>query len=111
MAASDLTVLIRLHKHELDEKRRALIELQLALTQLERERRDLDHAFELEKEAVDKAGDIHFTFGKYAERVQLQKLALDARKAALQKQIDAAKEVLMLSFSELKKYELTQKDR
>ena len=37
---ADLTVLIRLHKHELDEKRRTLAELYSAMALLEREQRD-----------------------------------------------------------------------
>jgi flagellar export protein FliJ len=109
--SSDLTVLIRLHKHELDEKRVALGQLYFALAQVERERRELEHLFALEKEAVDTTGDVHFTFPKYVEKVQKQRKALDERESLLGKEIETAKESLMETFSELKKYEMTQKDR
>jgi flagellar export protein FliJ len=109
--ASDLTVLIRLHKHELDEKRLALGEFYFALTQVERERRELEHSFAREKEVVDTTGDIHFTFPKYVEKVRRQRGKLDAREALLEKQIEAAKDSLMETFSELKKYEMTQEER
>jgi flagellar export protein FliJ len=108
---ADLTVLIRLHKHELDEKRRALGEFYSVLALLEREQRELERAFELEKEAVANIGDIHFTFSKYIDKVrQLQKV-LDERRSVLEDQITAAKDSLMETFSELKKYEMTQEER
>ena len=108
---ADLTVLIRLHKHELDEKRRALGELYTAMAELERERRDLDRAFEREKQAVDVTGDIHFTFAKYIERVRRQQEDIARRVAELEAQIITAKDSLMETFSELKKYEMTQEER
>ena len=108
---ADLESLIRLNKHELDEKRRVLGELYSVLTLLERERRDLQHAFEMEKEAVAASGDIHFTFAGYAEKVKLHNLDIDKRQAALEKQIEQAKDSLMETFSELKKYEMTQAAR
>jgi flagellar export protein FliJ len=109
--ASDLTVLIRLHKHELDEKRRALGELYFSLAQVDRERQELERTFALEKEAVEATGDVYFSFAKYVEKVRRQRKDLDARHAGLVKQIEAAKESMMLTFSELKKFEITQEDR
>jgi len=108
---SDLTALIRLHKHELDEKRLALAELYNATALLERQRRDLERAFETEKEAVATTGDIHFTFSRYVERVNRQRTELDAQTAELETQIVAAKDSMMETFSELKKYEMTQQQR
>jgi flagellar export protein FliJ len=108
---ADLEPLIRLHKHELDEKRRALGDLYSAMTLLERERRDLQRAFEMEKEAVTHTGDIHFTFAQYVEKVKRQHKELDRREAELEKQIEQAKDSLMDTFSELKKYEMTQAAR
>ncbi|MFH1158094.1 MAG: hypothetical protein V1721_04325 [Pseudomonadota bacterium] len=108
---ADLTVLIRLHKHELDEKRIALGELYSALALLERRRRELDRAFEKEKEMVTGTGDVHFTFASYAESVKRKQNEMDVRKAGLEEQIAAAKDSMMETFSELKKYEMTQQER
>lgn len=108
---ADLTVLIRLHKHDLDEKRLALGKLYEAQALIERERAELDLAFEREKEAAAHNNDIHFTFANYVEKVMKHRENLDERNAALEEQIQAAKDSLMETFSELKKYEMTQKER
>lgn len=108
---ADLSALIRLNKHELDEKRRVLGALYEQLALLERERRELERAFELEKAAVDAVGDVHFTFAKYAEKVRLQQNGIDRRVSGLETQIEAAKESLMETFSELKKYETAEAER
>lgn len=108
---ADLSVLIRLHKHELDEKRRALAELYGAMAALERQRRELERSFELEKAAVAKAGDIHYTFAGYVETVKAQREKIDRVEEGLEKQIELARDALMDSFAELKKYEMTQEER
>jgi flagellar protein FliJ len=108
---ADLHALIRLHKHELDEKRRALAELYAALAELERRRRDLQRSFEAEKEAVRATGDIHFTFAQYAETVSQNFKEMDNAEAELEELVTKGKESLMETFSELKKYEMTQEER
>jgi flagellar export protein FliJ len=108
---ADLHTLIRLHKHELDEKRRALGELYAAMADLERRRRDLERAFDAEKQAVSAGGDIHFTFAQYAETVAQNFKEMDNAEAELEELVTKAKDSLMESFSELKKYEMTQEER
>ncbi len=108
---ADLSTLIRLHKHELDEKRQALAVLYTAVEDVERRRRDLDRDFEREKELVRASGDVNFTFTGYAAKVKQRQEELDAQKAGLEKQIEAAKDSMMETFSELKKYEMTQAER
>jgi flagellar export protein FliJ len=108
---SDLSVLIRLHKHELDEKRRALAALYTDLAALERQQRDLERAFELEKEAVRKAGEVHFTFAQYTETVIKRREELKRAGAELEEHIARAKLSLLDTFSELKKFEMTQEER
>ena len=108
---ADLTALIRLHKYELDEKRLALGKLYAELARLESARRGLEHAFAQEKAAVDATGDIHFTFAKYTEKVKLQRAELDRQETELQQKITSAKDSMMETFSELKKYEMTQAER
>ena len=108
---TDLTVLIRLHKHDLDEKRLALGELYSALELLQRQRLELERALAREKEAVDATDDIHFSFPHYVEKVRRQMEELESREASLEKQIEKAKDSLMETFGELKKYEMTQEER
>lgn len=108
---ADLTVLIRLHKHELDEKRRILAGLYSAMAEQEKRRRALEESFKKEKEAVDRDGDIHFTFAGYAEAVKKKREEFLKIEAGLEKQIEQAKDSMMETFSELKKYEMTQQER
>jgi flagellar export protein FliJ len=108
---ADLSTLIRLHKHELDEKRLALAGLYTAMAALERQRRDLEFAFEREKEAAANTDDIHFTFTRYVAQVNRQRKKMDEQKEELEKKIAAAKDSMMTTFSELKKYEMTQQER
>lgn len=108
---ADLSVLIRLHKHELDEKRRALAELYAVLAALERQRRDLERAFQAEKDAIAVTGDIHFTFADYAKAVSAKKAEIELAEADLLKKVEQAKESMMETFAELKKYEISQEER
>lgn len=108
---ADLTALIRLHKYELDEKRLALGNLYAEQAHLEAVRQALEKAFADEKAAVDATGDIHFTFAKYTEKVKAQRAELDKQEVELQQRIGAAKDSMMETFSELKKYEMTQAER
>ncbi len=108
---ADLSVLIRLHKHELDEKRRALGELHGQMAEMERRRRELERSFEAEKESIRLNGDVHFTFAQYAETVRMQQRQMVEHEQELEKHIEKAKESLMETFSELKKYEMTQEER
>ena len=109
---ADLSALIRLHKHDLDEKRRILGELYGEMALLERARLDLERAFESEKEALNMMGDdIHFTFAHYADTVRMKRQDLDEREAEMERNIERAKDSLMETFTELKKYEMTQEER
>ena len=108
---ADLSVLIRLHKHELDEKRRALSSLYTEMALLENQRLALEQEFEREKSAASDLQDIHYTFPLCAEKVQKRREELDRLQHAMEIKIDLAKESLMETFSELKKFEMTQEER
>lgn len=108
---ADLQPLIRLHKYELDEKRRVLSQYYADMAVLERKRQALEAAFEAEKEALRQSADVSFTFASYAEKVQRERDALLAAEKALEIKIQQAKDSLMESFAELKKYEMTQAER
>lgn len=108
---ADLHSLIRLHKHELDEKRRALAELYSAFAREESALQALDQELEREKQAIAQAQEVSFTFAGYAQSVREKQQAILARMQELEHQITAAKDDLMESFAELKKYEMTQQER
>ena len=108
---ADLSVMIRLYEHELDEKRRALADVYTALAELEKKRRALERAFEAEKQALRAGGDIGFTFAPYAEKVREDHRKIELAEAGLEKQAQIVRDSMMETFSELKKFEMTQERR
>ncbi len=110
---ADLSTLIRLHKHELDEKRQALAQLYTSMEGIEFHRRRLEEDFAREKEAAKYNNDVNFTFTftSYVEQVNRRRKEMDDVKAQLEKKIAAAKDSMMETFSELKKFEMTQQER
>lgn len=103
--------MIRLYEHELDEKRRALADIYTALAELEQNRRALERAFEAEKQALRAGGDIGFTFASYAEKVREERQKIELAEAGLEKQAQLVRDSMMETFSELKKFEMTQERR
>ena len=106
-----LESLIKLHKHELDEKRQALAKLYDIQDVLLKEQRDIEASFEAEKNAIKEYNDTSFIFADYAERIK-HKLEVNATKQRdIENQIELAKDSMMETFSELKKYEKTHELR
>ena len=110
---ADLTTLIRLHQHELDEKRLALAQLYTSMEGLEFHRRRLEEDFAREKELAKSNDDANFniTLSRYIEEVKRRRAEMDDVKEQLEKKIAAAKDSMMETFSELKKFEMTQAER
>jgi flagellar protein FliJ len=108
---ADLSVLIRLQKHELDQKRQALAALNAALAEIEQKQRELERDYEREKQSLKKTNDVHFTFAQYTESVKKKRAELSRAKAELEKKVEEAKLSLLDTFGELKKFEMTQDER
>jgi flagellar export protein FliJ len=108
---ADLSVLIRLQKHELDEKRRTLGDLYAALSEIERRKRELEREFEQEKQSLKNNNDVHYTFAQYTDSVIKKRKEFAEAEAELEKNIEKAKLSLLDTFSELKKFEMTQEER
>ncbi len=108
---ADLSVLIKLHKHELDEKRLFLAKLYHAVAEIEEERAEINRKLAEEKVAVEALGGLHFTFSDYMIEVKNKLDILADREKDIEKQIEVAKDDMMETFSELKKYEMTQEAR
>ena len=109
--SKSLDSLIRLHRHDLDDKRRALVERYQILTALEKKKKDLEDDFEREKKAIELSGEVHYTFSSYAEQVKKKGKALGAEIAKAEKAVETAKDDMMLTFGELKKFEMSQAER
>ena len=108
---ADLSALIRLHKYELDEKRRALSVLYTELAELERERQRIETELAVETASLEMHQGISYTYASYAERMKDAREAVEAAQLQLELRIQVAKDSMMETFGELKKFEMTQAER
>ncbi len=108
---ADLTALIRLHKYELDEKRRGLNVLYTELAELEKQRQQIEAELAIETAALDMEGSVAFTYASYAERMRKTRDKIEEAEEALDLRIQIAKDSMMETFGELKKFEMTQAER
>jgi len=106
-----LESLIKLHKHELDEKRQVLAKLYDVQDILKKEQKKIEDEFAREKDSIKDGGDTSFIFADYSEAVKIR-LEVNAKKQRdIEENIEEAKDSMMETFSELKKYEKTQELR
>lgn len=109
--SSGLHTLIRLHKWRLDEKRRALAELQTLADKLADDAGRLEAEIAAEQEIARASPEAGFGYGNFA------KLSIERRKrlaqsiAQVESQIAEATEEMAEAFQELKRYELAQEGR
>lgn len=108
---ADLHALIRLHKYEVDEKRREMSQLYEELAALNQQRLSKITEQITEQENASQSADVHFTMAGYLQKSKLEIEAIEQAMEAKEEEIEGAKETLMESFAELKKYEMTQAER
>jgi len=106
-----LATLIRLHNHQLDDKRRALAEAERRLGNAKAQRAALDEEMVSEKATAAEGGEGAYTYGAYLQAAKRRREAIDAGIAVLQQQADAARDAVAEAFAELKKYEITKASR
>ena len=110
--AEDLRVIIKLARHEVDERRRALAAL------FEQEQAVVDRqqalARELQTEqdvAAQDATGVGYLYGAYHLRYVQRRDSLAAALAEVRAAIDGARDLLAESFRQLKTYEVAQAQR
>jgi flagellar export protein FliJ len=103
--------LIKLHKFEVDEKRRVLAELFLELEKLQTRLQKNHDQFESEKNHAKENPDLHHYIPSYMARYQRDKKIIAEAMISCEEKIEEAKDDLLLSFSELKKFEMTEQER
>jgi hypothetical protein len=107
--AGDLSVLIRLHKHELDEKQKELKELYDRLELLEEKQQKLREDMEREKRAVEQSGDdIHFTYDGFRRKAAQEQSILAADIAKQEKKIFTVRDQMLDIYGEMKRYDIAQ---
>jgi flagellar export protein FliJ len=102
--------LIRLHRWQLDEKRRNLGDLERMKDDFERQVTRLDSEILAEQKIADDV-EARFAYGAYAQKAVERRATLLRSIADLATQIAAAREEVADAFQEIKKYEILQEQR
>lgn len=108
---ADLKGLIRLRRHELDEKRRLLGDLNSKIDALNDRRQNILQNLEKEKNLA--AVDINAAqgFGQYLNGALNKCKAIDKEIKHVMVDVEKATEIVRASFMEVKKIEITQENR
>jgi flagellar export protein FliJ len=102
--------LIRLHRWQLDEKRRNLADLERMKEEFERQVERLEAEIAAEQKVASDV-EARFAYGAYAQTTVRRRATLQRSIADLNSQILAAREEVAAAFQEVKKYELLQEQR
>ena len=103
--------LIRLHKFQVDEKRRKVAELEIMLSEFHQRERDLEAQVEVEQRKAGISDVAHFACPMFAKSVIRRRENILESIAGIERQLEEAKEELAGAFRELKKYELLEGSR
>ncbi|MGE4219098.1 MAG: flagellar FliJ family protein [Alphaproteobacteria bacterium] len=106
--SSTLDKLIRYHRFLLDEKRRALREMEDAEARIVAAIETLEMEIRREQTVAGGSTEVGFAYGGYAARAIRRRTGLKQQLAAAQAEVEAAREALALAFENLKKYEITR---
>jgi flagellar export protein FliJ len=109
---ANLKSLIRVRRHTVEQKQKALSDLYRKAEQLAQEKTALLDRLEEERASLQSM-DVQMLsyFGPYSEAVKLRVLEIDKAAATLEARIEIARDDIRRAFSELKKVEITQERR
>lgn len=110
---ADLEPLIRLRKHAVDEKQRAVAQLYREAENLEKQKKVVEDQMAHEKklaEEMNRPEAIAF-YTRYAEGARKKIAALQMSIKKMEGRIEAAQEDMRVAFAEMKKIQITQTRR
>jgi flagellar FliJ protein len=110
---ADLKSLIRYRKHGVDEKRRQLAQLYREAEVVERQKKVIEDQMQKEIDLAAEMGgvDAQVHLGKYLQGARKKIKALERSLEKMNERIAAAQEDMRESFAEMKKVEITQRNR
>ncbi len=106
-----LQTLIRLRQQQMDEKRKALADLQRGMTALHDSVKHLEAEVAREQETARDDPEASYLYGRYANAVIARREELEALMVQQQALIEDAHGEVMAAFRELKKLEVVQERR
>lgn len=101
-----LPTLIRLARHELDERRRALAEVQGRQDKMRMDAAILEARLEAEGAVAQEAGPMAFAYIDYMRAALAERDRLNREADGLQPEVDKALEVVRQAFEEVKRLEM-----
>ena len=108
---SALESLIRLHRWQLDERRRQLADLDQLLHKLRQEEVRLEAEAKAEQEAASASSEAALGYAGYARQLVERRRKLPQSIAEVEQQLVLAREALAEAFQEVKRYEITLSNR
>lgn len=103
-----LSGMIRLHKWQLDEQRRNLVELEKMRDDLLKKFTDLEEELAQEQDRVANSAMINISYAAYATVVMERRENLEKSLAEIKVSVEDMKDQVAESFKELKKYEVVE---
>jgi flagellar protein FliJ len=108
---STLDSLIRLHRWQLDERRRQLAELDALGEKLRQEQARLAAEEKSEQAAAASSREASAAYGNYAKRLIERRGRLKESLGSVEQQIGEAREALAETYREVKRYEIASANR
>lgn len=103
-----LSGMIRLHKWQLDEQRRNLVDLEKMRDDLLKKFTDLEEELVQEQDMVAKSAIINLSYAAYATAVMERRENLEKSLTEINVSVEDMKDQVAESFKELKKYEVVE---
>jgi len=108
MSRRGMTGMIRLHKWQLDEKRRDMVALEKMRQDLLLNLAELEQELITEQKKVAESPVISITYAGYAQQVMVRRLNMVNSIVDLEASIENKKDQVTEAFKELKKYEVVE---
>ena len=105
-----LPTLIRLRRQELDEKRRALVDLEQREASVGRDISDLDEEVVREQAFAGSAQDVRFAYENFSLAARARREDLVVALAELRRELEAKREAVAEAFREYKKFDIAQQN-
>lgn len=106
--AKGLSGIVRLHKWQLDEKRRQITELELMRDELVKKQEQLQANLIAEQKNLSKSNIVDINYANYAASVMRRRQNLEVSINEVDVSIENMKDELAEAFKELKKYEIVE---
>ncbi|MEP3246959.1 MAG: flagellar export protein FliJ [Sneathiella sp.] len=111
MTINGITNLIRIHKWQLDEKRRAIGDMEHMLAGFKDQLAKLDREQEMELRVAGQNEETRFAYTNYAKAAKIRRENLIASITEAEQRIAEAQEEVAEIYQDLKKYEISEETR